>query len=324
VRLRHPAWAKDGLAVSVNGQAQTVDSRPGSYATVEREWRDGDVIEARFPMSLRFEATADDPARGAFLIGPIVLAADLGADRLDAPARYGPTAPELRAEERPPVPVLVAASPAEALSRLKPAGSSLAFRTDGLGRPRDLDLRPFFRLADRRHSVYFDVLTESAWAERRARAEAEAARQSADLAARTVDAVSADDPEDETSHALEETRSDAYLFEGRRCRSARSGGSFGYALKLPRSGPAALRVTYWGGESRRHLFDVLVEGEVVGTQALFDDRPGELFPVEYAIPEKLRQGRGRVRVTFRPAPGRSTGVVYDVRVVRPAGVSPAP
>jgi hypothetical protein len=316
LRLRHPAWAAGVLAVSVNGEPQPLDSRPGSYAAVEREWRDGDVVEARLPMGLRFEATADDPLRGAFLYGPVVLAADLGAKGLDAPARYGPMAPELRIEERPPVPTLLAASPAEAVGRLKPAGSPLAFRMEGLGRPHDFDLRPFFRLADRRYSVYFDVLTESAWADRRERAAAEARRVSADLAARTVDAVAAGVPADEAAHTLEETRSDAYWFEGRRSRSARGGGSFSYALKLPPSGPAALRVTYWGGESRRHLFDVLVEGEVVATESLFDDRPGEVFPVEYPIPERLRQGRDRVRVTFRPAPGRSTGVVYDVRVVR--------
>ena len=97
--------------MSVNGQAQPVEGGPSSYATVEREWRDGDVVEARLPMSLRFEPTPDDPARGAFLYGPIVLAADLGAEGLDAKARYGPSAPEVRLEELPPAPVLVAASP---------------------------------------------------------------------------------------------------------------------------------------------------------------------------------------------------------------------
>ena len=121
LRLRHPAWVKDGFAVSVNGQAQPVEGGPSSYATVEREWRDGDVVEVRLPMSLRFEPTPDDPARGAFLFGPIVLAADLGAEGLDAKARYGPSAPEVRLEELPPAPVLVAASPAEALARVKPA-----------------------------------------------------------------------------------------------------------------------------------------------------------------------------------------------------------
>ena len=322
LRVRHPAWTREGFAVSVNGQAQPVDSRPGSYATVEREWRDGDVVDVLLPMGLRFEATPDDPGRGAFLYGPIVLAADLGAEGLDARTRYGPMAPEMRAEEPPQAPKLVAGSPADALARVRPAGSPLSFRTDGLGRPRDVELGPFFRLADRRYTVYFDLLTESAWAERRAGETAEAGRQSADLAARTVDAVTAGSPAEESAHALEETRSDSGWFEGRRYRAARSGGGFSYALKLPPSGPAAVRVTYWGGETRRHRFEVLVEGEVVGTQSLFDDRPGEVYPVEYAISEGLRRVRDRVRVAFRPAPGSSTGVVYDVRVVRASRPAP--
>jgi uncharacterized protein len=321
LRLRHPVWVQSGLAVGVNGQAQAVDGPPGSFATVEREWRDGDVVEVRVPMSLRFEATADDPNRGAFLYGPIVLAADLGPASGEPATRYGPSAPEVHVDDLPPMPVLVAASTADAVARVEPA-APLSFRTRGLGRPRDLELRPFFRLADRRYSVYFDVLTEGTWAERRAREVAEAQRQSADLAARTVDAVAAGVAVEEAAHALEETRSAAYWFEGRRGRAARSGGSFGYALRLPPSGPAAVRVTYWGGETRRHRFELLVEGEVVATQSLFDDRPGEVLPVEYAIPGRLGPGRERVRVTFRPVPGSSTGVVYDVRVVRPSSAAP--
>jgi hypothetical protein len=322
LRVRHPAWAGDGLAMEVNGEAQRGGSEPGSYAALEREWRDGDVVDVRLPMSLRFERTPDDPARGAFLHGPIVLAADLGAEGLDRAARYGPSAPEVRHEDLPPSPVLVAASPADALGRVRAAGEPLAFRTQGLGRPRDFDLRPFFRLSDRRYAVYFDVLTEGAWAERRARAAAEAGRQSADLAARTVDAVTPGVAAEEESHALQEHRSDAYWFEGRRCRSARAGASFGYSLRLPRSGPAAVRATYWGGETRRRRFEVLVDGEVVATQSLFDDRPGEVFPAEYEIPEPLRRGRDRVRVSFRPAPGGSTGAVFDVRMVRLSGKTP--
>ena len=68
--------------------------------------------------------------------------------------------------------------------------------------------------------------------------------------------------------------------------------------------------------------EVLVEGEVVATQSLFDDRPGELLEVEYPLPERLTRGRDRLRVGFRTGPGTSTGAVFDVRIVRP--VSPAP
>jgi hypothetical protein len=317
LRLRHPDWARGALEVRVNGEAQAADSEPGSYATIEREWRDGDAVEARLPMSLRFEAMPDDPTVGAFLFGPIVLAADLGPSGLDETRRYGPMAPEFHGDEAGEAPVLVAPSPSEALARVRPTGEPLAFRTEGIGRPHDLDLRPFYRLADHRYSVYLPVVTEAEWAARPAKEEAaEAARK--ELDSRTVDAVVAGSVEDERSHAIEETRSDAGWLEGRRYRSARGGGSFSYALKVPPSAPAVLRVAYWGGESRRQRFEVLVDGEVVATQSLFDDRPGEEFPVEVPIPERLLRGRDRVRVGFRPLPGGSTGSVFDVRLLRPA------
>ncbi len=321
LRVRRPAWAGEGFAVSVNGQAQPVAEKPSSYATVEREWRDGDVVEVRLPMRLRFEPTPDDPLRGAFLYGPIVLAADLGTQGLDAKARYGPSAPEVRLEELPPAPVLVAASPAEALARVKPGAPPLEFRTEGVGRPGDVLLRPFFRLSDRRYAVYFDVLTEVAWAERRARDEA-SARARAAVEARTVDRVEAGQAESEGAKDVQQSGSDAWSLEGRRCRSARYGGTFTYSLRLPAEGPSALRVTYWGGETRRHAFEVVAEGEPIATQSLFDDRPGELLEVEYPLPERLTRGRERLRVGFRTGPRTSTGAVFDVRIVRP--LSPAP
>ena len=182
-------------------------------------------------------------------------------------------------------------------------------------------LRPFYGLYDRRHSVYLRVETEQARAAREAR-EQKAAEARREVVARTVDAVVAGAPADEEAHGLQQERAQAWSLEGRSCRSTRYGGSWSYALGLPRSGPAALRVSYWGGETRRHLFDVVAESETLATQSLFDDRPGELYEVEYALPERLTRGRERVRVGFRTGPAESTGAVFEVRVVRPA--SPAP
>jgi hypothetical protein len=320
LRVRHPGWAAGALELRLNGEPLADASRPGTWATVEREWRDGDVLDVRLPMRLAYEATADDPSVGAFLYGPVVLAADLGTAGLDAGRRYGPLAPEFHGDEGVAAPVLVAESPAAALDRVRPAGEPLAFRTEGIGRPADLDLRPFFALSDRRYSVYVPVRTEAEGAGRAPAAKAAEAERRA-LDARTIDRVEAGVLGSETSHGLEESRSDSGWLEGRRYRSARGTGSFSWALAAPASGPALLRVLYWGGESRRFRFDVLVEGEVVATQSLFDDRPGELHPVEYEVPERLLRGRERVRVGFRPAEGSATGSVFEVRLVRP---TPAP
>jgi len=252
--------------------------------------------------------------------GPIVLAADLGRRGLDSAKRQGPEAPELQEDATTRMPTLVAASASEALGRLQPTGEPLTFRSSGIGRPDDVELRPFYGLYDRRHSVYLRVETEASRASREAREQAaEAARRAVN--ARTVDSVVVGALTDEEAHGLEQERASAWSREGRSCRSTRYGGSWSYTLRLPESGPAAVRVSYWGGETRRHRFDVVAEGETLATQALFDDRPGELYEVEYPLPERLTRSRERVRVGFRTGPAQSTGSVFGVRVVRPA--SPA-
>jgi uncharacterized protein len=320
LRIRRPAWAGDGVTLAVNGKPWALDPGAGSWIEVGREWKDGDVVDARLPMRLHLEPTPDDAGVAAILYGPVVLAADLGSSGLDAAMRYGPSAPEVPADLAK-APVLVAPRPEGVLAHIRPTGEPLSFRTEGLGRPRDVDLRPFFRLADRRYEVYFSILSEAEWRDRGAEAGVEAERE-AGIEARTVDAVTVGSRDSEEAHGLAQHGSGAWRLEGRACRSTRYGGGFSYALRVPESGPAALRVTYWGGETRRHRFSVTVEGETLATQSLFDDRPGELFDVEYPLPERLVNGRDRIRVAFETGPAESTGAVFDVRVVRPA--SPAP
>ena len=49
--LRIPGWA-NSASVAVNGHAQS-GVTPGQFLRLEREWRDGDRVELRFPMSVR-------------------------------------------------------------------------------------------------------------------------------------------------------------------------------------------------------------------------------------------------------------------------------
>jgi DUF1680 family protein len=314
LRLRRPSWAGDGFAVSVNGQPQTATAAPGGYVSLEREWRSGDVVELALPMRLRAEPMPDDASVVAFLKGPIVLAADLGDGGVDKAKRYGSEGPALREAPPLPVPTLVAATPSEAVARLRPTGEPLTFRSEGLGRPSDVVLRPFYGLYARRHAVYLRVEPEAALAARTA-SERQAVAEQRAVESRTVDGVAVGADADEQAHELQAERADAWSLEGRSCRSTRYGGSWSYVLRVPASGPAAVRVTYWGGETRRHSFEVTAEGETLATQSLFDDRPGGLYAVEYPLPSRLTSGRERVRVGFRTGPTQSTGAVFDVRVV---------
>jgi DUF1680 family protein len=115
------------------------------------------------PMAVRAEAMPGDPGKIAFLYGPVVLAGDLG------PEQEGPTVPYAQSQyanagaPAPQVPVLARGEgPAEA-SVIRSSDGSLVFRTQGIGRPQDVTLRPFWEISYDRYNVYWDLVTESRW-----------------------------------------------------------------------------------------------------------------------------------------------------------------
>ena len=52
------------MKVNVNGKKSIGKTEPGSYIAVTRQWKDGDRIEANYPMSLQLETTPDNPQKG--------------------------------------------------------------------------------------------------------------------------------------------------------------------------------------------------------------------------------------------------------------------
>lgn len=87
IYLRYPSWS-EGVKVNVNGKKVSVKQKPGSYIAVTRQWKDGDRIEANYPMSPQLETTSDNPQKGALLYGPLVLAGELGTEGMQTPAPF--------------------------------------------------------------------------------------------------------------------------------------------------------------------------------------------------------------------------------------------
>ena len=75
LRLRIPAWtqAGSGVSIRVNGTPVPVSVISG-FATLQRQWRDGDRIDLYLPMVMRLEAVdGAHPNCVALLRGPLVL-----------------------------------------------------------------------------------------------------------------------------------------------------------------------------------------------------------------------------------------------------------
>lgn len=85
--FRLPSWSGKPT-VTVNGKKIRAARKREGYLTVDRNWKEGDVVEVTYPMSLRVETTPDDPKRGAVMYGPVLLAGNLGTEGMAAPAPF--------------------------------------------------------------------------------------------------------------------------------------------------------------------------------------------------------------------------------------------
>lgn len=73
IAFRIPRWITSEASITVNGAPAGVAVERGSYASVTREWRVGDVVEVRIPLDLRTEPTVDRPDIQSLHHGPTVL-----------------------------------------------------------------------------------------------------------------------------------------------------------------------------------------------------------------------------------------------------------
>jgi DUF1680 family protein len=159
LRVRYPGWC-EGMTVAVNGQQWSATPDASGYVPIRRTWSAGDVVELHLPMTLRVEPLPGAPDTVAFAYGPIVLAGRLGTEGLSPEAQIIKNEREsgnmLNADIEVPV---LAGDPRDLVRHLRPvAGAPLTFETVGLGRPRDVQLAPYFRLAHERYALYWTVV----------------------------------------------------------------------------------------------------------------------------------------------------------------------
>ncbi|WP_437712792.1 MYXO-CTERM sorting domain-containing protein [Sorangium sp. So ce448] len=69
------------MTITVDGQACDATEANG-YLTVGRTWKPGDKVELTLPMEVKVSRLPDNPNAVAFVYGPVVLSAGLGAERM--------------------------------------------------------------------------------------------------------------------------------------------------------------------------------------------------------------------------------------------------
>jgi DUF1680 family protein len=128
--VRVPGWATKGFFVKINGKEQQVDAKPGSYLTLSRNWKDGDVIELTMPFQFHLDPVMDQQNIASLFYGPILLAAQES---------------EARKEWRQ-----VTLDATDISKSIKADPGQLQFNIDGVV------FKPFYETYGR-HSVYLDI-----------------------------------------------------------------------------------------------------------------------------------------------------------------------
>ena len=301
LQIRYPGWANDGIEISVNGKQKRIKQKPGSFIGIKRNWKSGDLVEVKIPFSLRLESMPDDSSRVAVMYGPLVLAGDLGPlkDSLSRDAMYVPV---MMTENRDPSTWIM---PVE--------GKPNTFRTLNTGRPRDVEMRPFYTIYDRRYSVYWDLFNENGWKIRQEEYSADLERKKR-LKEIEIDFVQPGEMQPERDHNFKGENTSAGSFKERANRESR-GGWFSFDLKINPERANALVIDYWGGFPGSKTFDILVNNKLIATENITNKKDGQFISIEYDIPDEISKGRFKVTVKLQAHPGNRAGPVFGLRTI---------
>lgn len=132
LRIRIPSWAAGKVRVCIDGKP-VATGLPGSYLTLDREWKDGEEVSFTLPMSLRKEkyigaTKIEGSQRYAILYGPVLMAVTgpMMSEVFQAPKEYS---------------IKFDMSSDEFMKRLKPTAEPCVFEIEG--QP-GYTLRPYY------------------------------------------------------------------------------------------------------------------------------------------------------------------------------------
>lgn len=198
---------------------------------------------------------------------------------------------------------------------MKPVkGKPNTFITVNTGRPRDVEMKPFYTIYNRRYSIYWDLFNEAGWTAKQEEYNAELERINK-LKDAEIDFVQPGEMQPERNHNFKGEKTSAGSFKERANRESR-GGWFSFDLKGNPDGANALVTDYWGGFPGAKTFDILVNNKIIATENITNKKDGQFISIQYDIPQGISRGRVKVNVKFQAHTGNMAGPVFGIRTIR--------
>jgi len=160
LKLRYPGWATLGMKIKINGTNQHFSEKAGSYITLDRKWKKGDVVELSIPMPVRLFPTNDKPNLAAITYGPLLLAGLMGKEGMHSPAPYAEDQDDLA---KFPVPSGIKTTVNTGGKRITDMVKRVEGKTPLTFEIRDarqekVTLLPYWQIHDERYVVYWEMV----------------------------------------------------------------------------------------------------------------------------------------------------------------------
>lgn len=317
LHLRQPAWIENGkMTVLVNGKKVTFKSGTNGYASIDRVWATGDVLNISLPMYTTTEFMPDGSDWVAFLRGPVVLAAAM--DTLNQPNLLADGSRMGHIASGPLFPISDAPLVTGAKNTLANEitlidKNSLTFSAqNAIYQPKykSLKLVPFYTLAEKRYVVYFPYSSAEALPER-AKAIKLAEEEKMKTERRTVDLINTGEQQPESDHNFKGEQTDNGTFQERHFRNGKAW--FSYVLKNKDLSANKLSLTFYGKEKNKN-FSILINGAVIENVKPDGSKGDVFYTQEYQIPKELL--KADLEVKFVADQGSAIANIYEVRLVR--------
>jgi len=321
--VRYPSWVTDGaMKISVNNKDVKYTVHPGSYVTITRKWKKGDVVALTLPMHNTIEQLPNVPEYMAIVHGPIVLAAKTGTEDLKGLIADDGRWAHIASGERLPVDkasIIVEDDLNKITTGLVPVkGKSLTFTFPDLNiiNPAPIVLEPFFRIHDARYMLYWMTLSKTLY-KNYLDSVALSEKEKLAIQKRTLDFVTPGEQQPEVDHELQLANSKTGNRQNEFWRDASDEGYFSYNLSTNKKTGLSLIVRYWGAEWGNRKFNIYIDGEKLITEDNTNRwSQSKFFDLVYPIPDLFVKGKEIIRVKFQALPKNTAGGIYSVILLR--------
>ena len=270
VNVRYPKWAEN-IQVLVNGKSQSIKANPSQYINLKRSWKNGDKISIQFTMNTKLEYLPDGSNWGAFVRGPIVLAAKTSTNDLTGlfadDSRMGH---ETKGKLYPINDAYAIVDDSKNfVSKLRPL-DNMNFRMDSLL------LQPFYEIHEVRYQMYFQTFTQKEYKNQK---ESQKQNEMAILAieAKTVDKINCGEQQPEADHQYKGEQSNSGYDDEKFWRNTSS--YISYQLQNKNKSGKYLEINALD-DIKFENFDILINGNKAQIKAI------ENKVVKIQIPEE--------------------------------------